>query len=58
MYFCSKYDENTLQCLSWLDASSLFAVESGIGLQLGLMLFGVAISAWCIRAVAMLILNK
>lgn len=58
MFFCSEYDEVTLQCLSWVDASSVFAVESGVGLQIGAMLFGLAAAAWCLRAVANLILNK
>lgn len=58
MYFCSEYDDVSLQCLNWIDASSIFSIESGVGLQIGLMLFGVAVAAWCLRAVAMLILNR
>lgn len=58
MFFCSEYDEVTLQCLSWVDASSIFSVESGVGLQVGAMLLGLAVAAWCLRAVANLILNK
>lgn len=58
MFFCSEYDDVSLQCLNWIDASSIFSIESGVGLQIGLMLFGVAVGAWCLRAVAMLILNR
>lgn len=58
MFFCSEYDEVSLQCLSWVDASAIFSVESGIGLQVGAMLLGLAVAAWCLRAVANLILNK
>lgn len=58
MYLCSEIDEVSSQCMNWVDASSVFSVESGVGLELGLMLFGVAAVAWCLRAVAMLILNR
>lgn len=58
MFFCGEYDEVTLQCLHWIDASSIFTVESGTGLKVGAMLLGLAVSAWCLRAIANLILNK
>lgn len=58
MYFCSEYDEVSLQCLSWVDASSIFAIESGVGLQVGSMLLVLAVAAWSLRAIANLILNK
>lgn len=58
MFFCSEYDEVTLQCLSWVDASAIFTIESGVGLKFGFMLLGLAVGAWCLRAVANLILNK
>lgn len=58
MYFCGEYDELTLQCLHWVDATEIFAVESGTGLKLGAMLLGLAVAAWCLRAVANMILNR
>ena len=58
MFFCGEYDEVTLQCLNWVDSSDIFAVESGVGLQLGAMLLGLAVAAWCLRAVANMILNR
>lgn len=57
MFLCSELDANN-NCINWVDISTIFSVESGVGLQLGLMLLGVAVSAWCLRAVAMLILNR
>lgn len=58
MFFCSEYDEVSLQCLNWVDASSIFAIESGVGLKVGAMLLGLAVAAWCLRSIANLILNK
>ena len=57
MFLCSELDTNN-NCINWVDISTIFSVEAGVGLQIGLMLLGVAVSAWCLRAVAMLILNR
>lgn len=57
MFICSELsDTNT--CLEWVDVSTLLSIESGVGFQFGMMLLGVAIVAWCMREVAMLILNR
>lgn len=58
MFFCGEYDELTLQCLHWIDATDIFAIESGTGFKLGVMLLGLAVGAWCLRLVASMILNR
>lgn len=57
MFFCSELDANDV-CVSWVEISDLFLLPEGAGLQIGGALFLACVTAWGIKQVARLILNR
>lgn len=56
MFVCSEVVANV--CQSWVPLASVFGFESGDGLKLGGLLLLLTATAWGLKVVAKMILNR